>query len=481
MEAKPIRVRFAPSPTGPFHLGSARTALFNWLFARKNGGIFILRIEDTDKERSAKEFENQILDSLSWLGIVWDEGPDSGGDYGPYRQSERVQIYKKYLEKLLEEGKAYYCYCTPEELAEERNAMETEGLPPKYSGHCRNLKSPPFDDAQGKSKSPQVIRFKMPEVEVEFKDIIRGRVLFDSSLFGDIVIAKDPETPLYNFAVTVDDHLMQITHVIRGEDHISNTPKQILLARAMEFMEPHFAHLPLILSKDRSKLSKRYAETSLLSYKEQGFLPEALDNFLALLGWHPTDDREVFLLPELVSEFELKRVQKSGAIWNQEKLLWLNGEHLKKLPAGRIAELLIQLFPDKNLDKNQQFLERAVDVARDRMKTLKDFWDYASFFFELGDYAPSLLVWQSDAPEKTVEVLSGSREAISSLEEPLSREGVLAAIEDLISGLGRGSVLWPLRVAVSGRAASPDPLDIIPVLGKEESLKRIDAALKKLK
>jgi glutamyl-tRNA synthetase len=475
MEEKPPRVRFAPSPTGPFHLGSARTALFNWLFARKNGGVFVLRIEDTDKERSEKEFETQILDSLSWLGIVWDEGPDSGGDYGPYRQSERIELYKKYLEKLLADGKAYYCYCTPEELAEQRNAMEAEGLPPKYGGHCRNLKSPP------PGKLPQVIRFKMPEVEVEFKDIIRGTVKFDSSLFGDIVIAKDLETPLYNFAVTVDDHLMEITHVIRGEDHISNTPKQILLARAMEFMEPHFAHLPLILSKDRSKLSKRYAETSLLSYREQGFLPEALDNFLALLGWHPSDDRELFLLPELVSEFELKRVQKSGAIWNQEKLLWLNGEHLKKLPAARIAELLTPLFPDKNLDRNPQFLEKVVEVARDRMKTLKDFWDYAAFFFELDDYAPSLLVWQSDTPQKTQEILSAARKALSSVQEPLSRENVLAAIEDLISDSGRGSVLWPLRVAVSGRAASPDPLDIIPVLGKEESLDRIDAALKKLK
>lgn len=468
------RVRFAPSPTGPFHLGSARTALFNWLFAKKNGGVFILRIEDTDSERSEKEYEDQILDALSWLGIVWDEGPDAGGDYGPYRQSERIQIYKKYLEKLLEDGRAYYCYCTPEELLEEKNALIAEGMPPKYSGHCRNLKSPP------PGKSPQVIRFKMPEVEVEFKDLIRGKVKFDSGLFGDTVIAKNLETPLYNFAVTVDDHLMEITHVIRGEDHISNTPKQILLARAMEFMEPHFAHLPLILSKDRSKLSKRYAETSLLSYREQGFLPEALDNFLALLGWHLSDDREVFTLEELSSEFDLKRVQKSGAVWNEEKLLWLNGEHLKKMDTRRLAELIMPLFPDKNLGENQELLEKIIGVVKDRMKTLKDFWGYASFFYHMEDYDPALLVWQNDTQEKTKEILSRSLASLQQISAPLTRENVLAAVEDMISEHGRGSVLWPLRVSVSGRAASPDPLDIIPVLGKKESLKRIEAALAKL-
>jgi len=473
-EKSPVRVRFAPSPTGNFHLGSARTALFNWLFAKKNGGVFILRIEDTDKERSKSEYESQILNSLTWLGIVWDEGPDSGGDYGPYRQSERIPIYRKSLEELLGEGKAYYCYCTQEELEAEKNALLAQGMPPKYGGHCRNLKSPPPD------KPPQVIRFKMPEVEVEFKDLIRGTVKFDAGLFGDIVIAKELESPLYNFAVTIDDHLMRITHVVRGEDHITNTPKQILLARAMGFMEPHFAHLPLILSKDKSKLSKRYAETSLLSYREQGYLPEAMDNFLALLGWHPQNDVEIFTLEELAKEFDLKRVQKSGAIWNEEKLLWVDGEHLKRLSTKRIAELLIPLFPEKNLDKSPQFLEGALGVVRDRMKTLKDFWGCASFFYEIPDYERELLVWQGDAPDKTKEILSSALESINATSEPLGREKILASMEDLISERGRGSVLWPLRVAVSGRAASPDPLDIMPVLGKRESLKRLTAALEKL-
>jgi len=473
-EKSPVRVRFAPSPTGNFHLGSARTALFNWLFAKKNGGVFILRIEDTDKERSKSEYESQILDSLTWLGIVWDEGPDSGGDFGPYRQSERIPIYRKSLEELLGGGKAYYCYCTQEELEAEKNALLAQGMPPKYGGHCRNLKSPPPD------KTPQVIRFKMPEVEVEFKDLIRGTVKFDAGLFGDIVIAKELESPLYNFAVTIDDHLMRITHVVRGEDHITNTPKQILLARAMGFMEPHFAHLPLILSKDKSKLSKRYAETSLLSYREQGYLPEAMDNFLALLGWHPQSDVEIFTLEELSKEFDLKRVQKSGAIWNEEKLLWVDGEHLKRLSTKRIAELLVPLFPEKNLDKNPQFLEGALGVVRDRMKTLKDFWGCASFFYEIPDYERKLLVWQEDAPDKTKEIISRALESINAISEPLGREKILASIEDLISERGRGSVLWPLRVAVSGRAASPDPLDIMPVLGKKESLKRLTAALEKL-
>jgi len=323
---KSIRVRFAPSPTGPIHIGSIRTALFNWLFARKYGGTFVLRIEDTDKERSEKRYDDELLEGLSWMGLNWDEGPqtasDAGqlaldgaahekGEFGPYRQSERTAIYHKYLQQLIESGDAYYCYCSKEDIEAQRQMMLAQGLPPKYSGHCRNLAAPP------EGKSPEVIRFKTPEVKVEFKDLVRGKVVFDAALFGDFIIAKDLDSPLYNFAVVVDDALMEISHVIRAEDHLSNTPKQILMGRALGFDEPIFAHIPLILNADRSKMSKRFADTALLNYRERGYVPEAMLNFLALLGWHPRGDKEVLSREELIAEFDIDRVQQSGAIFNE--------------------------------------------------------------------------------------------------------------------------------------------------------------------
>ena len=312
----------APSPTGPLHIGTARTTLFNWLFARGRDGTFILRIEDTDKERSKKEYEEELVEGLKWLGIEWDEFA---------RQSERTDLYRKYLEKLLTSGDAYYCYCTKEELEGQRQAMLASGVPPKYSGHCRNLAKPPT------GRKPEVIRFKVPEIKVEFKDMIRGKVAFDAALLGDQVIAKDLDTPLYNFAVVIDDNEMRITHVIRGEDHLSNTPKQILIFRALGFDEPIFAHIPLILNPDRSKMSKRFADTALTQYREAGYLPEAIVNFLALLGWHPKDDKEILSAEDLIAEFDLARVQKAGAIFNQEKLDWLNREHMKKMSDKELA------------------------------------------------------------------------------------------------------------------------------------------------
>ena len=335
---KPVRVRFAPSPTGPLHIGGARTTLVNWLFARHTGGALVLRIEDTDRERSKKAYEDELLEGLAWLGFDWDEGPMLGGgekgDFGPYRQSERTEIYKKYLEELLEKGEAYYCYCTKEDLEAQKQVMAAQGLPPKYSGHCRNLAAPPG------GKRPEVIRFKIPETKVEFTDMVRGKVVFDAGLFGDQVIAKDVNSPLYNFAVVVDDALMQITHVIRGEEHLSNTPKQILMARSLGFAAPIFAHLPLILNPDRSKMSKRFADTALSEYRKKGYLPDAIINFIALMGWHPKDDREVMTREELVKLFDIERVQKAGAIFNQEKLDWLNREYLKMMSDDEIAEKL---------------------------------------------------------------------------------------------------------------------------------------------
>lgn len=472
---KPVRVRFAPSPTGPFHLGSARTALFNWVFARQRGGKFVLRIEDTDKERSKKEHEEGIIDSLRWLGLDWDEGPDIGGKYGPYRQSEREPIYEKYLKELLSSGKAYWCYCTKEELEAQREAMITQGLPPKYSGHCRNIAEPPA------GREPQLIRFKTPEIKVEFKDLIRGQVSFDAALFGDIPIAKGLREPLYNFAVVVDDEEMKITHVIRGEDHLSNTPKQVLFIRALAFEEPTYAHLPLILAADRSKLSKRYAETSLIEYERQGYLPEAMVNFLILLGWHPKDDKEVFLSAELLKEFDLKRVQKAGAVWNEEKLLWLNAEHIKRADSARLAELILPKIVSKYPAADQGFVSKILESEKGRMKTLASFADLVGFFFELPDYEWGLLLWNKEPAGKARESLEATRSALEALgENDFSKDKIAVALETQIANFGKGGVYWPLRVALSGQKASPDPLAIAEILGKDETLARIDKALKKL-
>ena len=317
MKEKQIRTRLAPSPTGPLHIGTARTGFFNWLFTRQNNGKFILRIEDTDIERSKPEFEKDIEENLKWLGLDWDEGS--------YRQSQRLDIYEKYLNQLLKEKKAYYCFCSKEQLEEDRQAMLAQGLSPKYSGRCRSISQEETDKKINRGEAA-VIRFRVPETDLEFNDLIRGKVKFNTSLLGDIVIAKNLRAPLFNFAVVIDDHEMEITHVIRGEDHIPNTPKQIIIQRALGFEEPRYAHLPLILNPDKSKLSKRYLETSLNDYRERGYLPEAILNFIALIGWHPSDEKEIFSKEELINEFNLKKVQKAGAIFSVNKLDWLNSQ-----------------------------------------------------------------------------------------------------------------------------------------------------------
>ena len=319
--AKQIRVRFAPSPTGPFHIGSARTALFNWLFAKANNGQFILRVEDTDKERSKPEHEEDIKMGLEWLGFTWDEF---------YKQSERTEIYEKYLRELLDKNKLYYCFCSKEDLEAERQAMMSQGIQPKYSGKCSALESDEVEKRLS-NREDHVLRFRVPNDTISVKDVIRGMVKFDTTLMGDIIIAKDLNNPLYNFTVVVDDALMKITDVIRGEDHLSNTPKQVLIAEALGFESPRFAHLPIILNPDRSKMSKRFSDTALSDYINQGYLNQAMVNFLAYLGWHPKEDKEIMNIDELVKEFDLGRVQKGGAVFNAEKLEWLNSYYVSHL------------------------------------------------------------------------------------------------------------------------------------------------------
>ena len=487
-QATSIRVRFAPSPTGPIHVGSVRTALFSWLFARKYGGTFVLRIEDTDKERSEKRYEEELLQGLSWVGLDWDEGPrpigaggqlplgGERGEFGPYRQSERTAIYHKYLQQLIESGDAYYCYCSKEDIEAQRQAMLSQGLPPKYNGHCRNLAAPP------EGKTPEVIRFKVPEVKVEFKDLVRGKVTFDGALFGDIIIAKDLDSPLYNFAVVVDDELMHISHVIRAEDHLSNTPKQIFIGRALGFAEPIYAHIPLILNADRSKMSKRFNDVALLNYRERGYVPEAMINFLALLGWHPHGDKEILTREELIAEFDIDRVQQSGAVFNEEKLDWLNREHIKAMPIAKVAELAAPFFAKKNIVvRDEELLKRVIAVQLARAKTLGELAEVSGFFFTLPEYEPKLLIWKDKSTLKEVaEVLSAARVVINGIAaEDFNRETLTACLPLIIGERSRGVVLWPLRVAVSGQANSPDPIEIMSVIGKDESLKRIDTAIKK--
>jgi len=456
---KDIRVRIAPSPTGYLHLGTARTALFNWVFAKNQGGTFVLRIEDTDLERSDKKYEKDIIDNLKWLGLNWDEGP--------YRQTERLDVYEKYLRKLLEEKKAYYCFCSKQELEAEKNAMLSQGLAPKYGGKCRN-------NCDADSSRSSVIRFKMPDTEVVFNDLIRGKVKFNTGLIGDIVIAKDLRTPLYNFAVVVDDFEMKISHVIRGEDHISNTPKQMMIAQALGFDEPVYAHLPLILSPDRKKLSKRYLETSVEDYRKIGYLPEAMINFLALLGWHPQEDKEVITPEEFVKEFSIKRIQKAGAIFNLEKLDWLNGQYIMKMEPEELAKRLEDFVPPDWL-KKRDFLIKIVKVEKERIKRLSDFPKSVGFFFELPDYPAELLVWNKTPKENILNNL----QMIIPLLNDFDTAG--EKIMNLAEKQGRGETLWPLRVALSGQSASPGPFEIMNILGKEESLKRIEIAIGKIK
>ena len=457
-EKEEVRVRLAPSPTGFLHLGTARTALFNLIFARRYGGKFIIRIEDTDLERSEKKYEEEILNGLKWLGIESEEPAT--------RQSERTDIYEKYLKKLLEEKKAYFCYCTKEELEAERQSFLSQGISPKYSGKCRDL------DADG--RKPQLIRLKVAEKEVSFKDLIRGKISFDSALFGDFAIAKDVKTPLYNFANVVDDFALKISHVIRGEDHISNTPKQILIQEALGFPSPHFAHLPLILSPDRSKMSKRYTETSLLSYKEAGYLPEALVNFLALLGWHPADDKEIMNFEEICHEFDIEKIQKSGAIFNQEKLDWLNYQYIKKMEEEELFKKIKEFIPQDWLIEPEK-VKKIISIQKERIRILSDIKELGNFFFKLPDYEQSLLIWKEASKETIKKNLKESFNIIKSFPENFN-ERITAQAEEF----GRGEVFWPLRVALSGLKNSPPPFDLIFVLGLKESAERIKLAIEKL-
>ncbi len=463
-----IRVRFAPSPTGWISFGNARTALYNWLFARHMGGKFLVRIEDTDKERSKPEFEVDLLENLKWLGLNWDEDI--------IRQSERIPVYREYLEKLLHSHQAYWCFCTEEKLEAERESQLAAGQPQIYSGTCRGISEKEVAERISRGERA-VIRFKTPESKHVFEDLVRGKVEFDSAQFGDTVIAKSLNEPLYNFAVVVDDEYQKITHVIRGEDHLSNTPKQMAIAEALGFKVPRYAHLPLMLGPDKKKLSKRYLAAGLREYRAQGYVPEAIINFLVLLGWHPVEDREVLTSSELIKEFSLERTQKAGAIFNPEKLDWFNTHYLRNMPADDFIKISKNFWPT---DWTENILRKAMPLVRDRLKKLSDLPESGNLFFKLADYEGKLLVWKKAdeaSAKNSLELLIKGLENIG--EEKFGSEAK-TVIDGLAEKFGRGEVFWPLRVALSGQENSPGPLEILEVLGKTESLNRLGIALKKL-
>ncbi|MCR4277762.1 MAG: glutamate--tRNA ligase [Candidatus Berkelbacteria bacterium] len=483
--AEEIRVRIAPSPTGRFHIGTARTALFNYLFAKKFNGKFIVRVEDTDKERHDEDSLKDILEGLLWLGMSWDEGPEVGGPYGPYFQQERLGLYEPFVAQLIDKKLAYRCYCTQEELSAEREAQQGKNAAPKYSGHCRNLTATEIDQYEQAGR-PSAVRFIVEPQVVSFDDLIKGKVEFDASLFGDFVIQRSDGTPLFVLSNVIDDNLMKISHVLRGEDHLVNTAKQILLAEALGFLSPQFGHFPMILNKDRSKMSKRKNPVSISDdYKAKGFLPDALVNFIALLGWNSGTEREIFSMQELIDEFEINRVGTSPSIFDTEKLLWMNGYYIRQKSIGEVAEAGRVFITNDELQKavtaKPDFFLNAIALVHDRLKLLSEIEDQIEYFFISPKYEPSLLIAKKSNEANTLAALKSAVKVVSELKtmgldevEPALR----GAAEDL--KIKDGELLWAVRVALSGRDASPGAFELLGVIGKEESVNRIKSAIKKL-
>lgn len=487
---KSIRTRFAPSPTGPLHVGGSRTALFNYLFAKKHNGKFILRIEDTDKERSLQKWTEEIIEQLKWLGINWDEGPDIDGKFGPYKQTQRTDIYKKYLENLLEENKAYYCFCTEEELESKRQEQLSRGVAPKYDGTCCHLTKKDIENNIEEGK-PSVIRFRIANKKVKFEDLIRGHVEFDAGLLGDVVIAKDLESPLYHFAVVVDDFEMQVSHVIRGEEHLSNTPRQILIQEALGFYQPIYAHLPLMLNTDRSKLSKRQGDVALADYHNKGYLPEAIVNFMVLLGWNPGTEKEIYSLSELEKDFSLEKVQKAGAVFDLQRLDFINGYYIREKAIKKLTELCIPFLKESGLlvegQVTEHQLEKIVDISRQRMKKISEISEMSEFFFiDKLSFDKELLRWQKmedgevkDSLQRAEEIFNDIKEwDLENLKNALFNGAEKFNKEKNYPEKNKGYLLWPLRVALSGKQFSPSPFEIADILGKEKTIKRIHDAIK---
>jgi glutamyl-tRNA synthetase len=476
-----VRVRFAPSPTGFLHVGGARTALFNWLFARHTGGKFILRIEDTDQLRSTDESTGNLVDALRWLGLDWDEGPEVGGDSGPYRQSLRRDLYTEWSERLLAEGKAYRCFCTPEELVGRRQELKRQGLDVKYDRRCREI-APEEVDRRLADGTPHVLRFRMPvEGETRVEDLVRGEVTFKNPTLDDFVIMKSDGFPTYNFAVVVDDAMMRISHIIRGDDHLSNTPKQVHLYRAFGLESPRFAHVPLIMGPDKTRLSKRHGATSLAQFRDDGYLPEALVNYLALLGWSYDGATDLFEVDDLISKFSLDGVSSTAAMFDYAKLQWMNGEYLKRRPVEDRVRLALPHLEAAGLvgkplsNEALSYVHKVIELLGDRLKVGRQIVDLASYFFT------DEIEYDPEAVEKflkrhyvtpTFRVLEERLREMDTFDAP-ALEPVMRALASEM-GLKAGEMFQPVRIALTGSRHSPGLFELMALLGKERVLKRLE-------
>jgi glutamyl-tRNA synthetase len=461
-----IRTRFPPSPTGYLHIGGARTALFNWLFARQQGGTFILRIEDTDQARSSREATEAILEGLTWLGLNWDEGP--------FFQSQRSEIYKQFISELLAKGKAYYCHCPVELLEKKREIARAEGRKPKYDGTCRDKNLGPGPQA--------VVRLKTPQTgNTRFDDLIHGPIIYPNDELDDLILARGDGSPTYHLAVVIDDITMAITHIIRGDDHINNTPRQIQIYQALEATLPVYAHVPMILGPDRTKLSKRHGAASLLEYREMGYLPQALVNYLVRLGWSHGDE-EIFSREEMIGKFALSQIGKSAGVFNQEKLLWLNGHYIKESPDTELAELVIPLIRARGFEPpDQVYLAKIAATLKPRCKTLVEMAEAAEFYLVNEVSYPTELVAKFFKKElipvfeQTIALLSG----LSAWDMAALEETFKALLEQ--GGYKMKQVAQPIRVALTGKTASPGLFEVMEAMGKERTIGRLNEALSIIK
>lgn len=488
-----VRTRFAPSPTGFLHVGGLRTALYAYLLAKQNGGKFILRIEDTDQKRTVEGGIENIIRSLAWAGVVPDEGAEikdeiviQVGDKGPYIQSQRLEIYRKYADQLLKNEQAYYCFCTTQRLEEIRNYQQKNKLPTGYDRHCRNLSAAEIK-AKIDAGETQVLRMKMPtEGQTVFQDLIHGEVVFKNELIDDQVILKSDGFPTYHFAVVIDDHLMEISHVIRGEEWISSTPKHIQLYKYFGWEVPAIAHLPLLLNTDKSKLSKRQGDVAVEDYAKKGYLSQAVINFVAFLGWNPGTEQELYSMDDLIKEFNFEKINKSGAVFNLEKLDWYNQQYLRNLTALDLVKASLPWLLNSKLvseDVDQIWLAKAVSLEKDRITTLAELPEALKFIFVLPKYSGEILVWKKSSLAEVKVVLPKLMDLLNTISiQDWNKEKLQAMVGELTlqNSLANGTVLWPLRVALSGQQNSPGPFEIAEVLGKEESLKRLNFAISQI-
>lgn len=484
MMEKKIKVRFAPSPTGPFHIGGARSALFNWLLARHDGGTFLVRIEDTDLARSSRESEENIKESMKWLGLDWDEGIDVGGPHGPYRQTERLEIYQKEVQRLIDEGKAYYCYCSQEELEAERKAQLQEGKTPVYGGHCRHLTEEQIAKYKAEGRKP-VVRLHVPEGEtIAFDDMVRGHVEFQSSGVGDFIIMKSDGIPVYNFAVVIDDAHMQITHVIRAEEHLSNTPRQIAIYHALGYEVPTFGHISLILGADHKKMSKRHGATSVTAYKDMGYLPDAVVNYLALLGWAPKGEQEIFSREELIKSFSMDRVSSNDAVFDIEKLNWINFQYMKKLSPSELFDFCVPFLVKAGYavlplsDEKKEWLTQVLWYVREHISYGAQAPENVKMFFEDVPPFTDPEVVSILKAETSAVILKAFIAALKALPE-FTEDAVTKCFKSIMkeTGIKGKGAFEPARIALTGVTKGPGMYTMIVLFGREKTLALLEKAL----